>query len=315
MILITGGTGFIGSYLARDLLTRGAQLTLVDLRPDLETLRLICGERVENRLSVVAADMSVDSEVMDAIWRAKPEIVIHLASMLPPDSERSAAASLAAISGSHAAVLEACRLFGVRRLVFASATSVFGPPERHGGVERAVSDDAPHWPATLYGLTKSANERLAALYRERHGVDSLGFRFCQGYGPGKRRGRPFGYQMFEKAILGEPYAVPYGDDVINWQYVEDIAHILVNAINMPYRDIPVYNTTGEVLSMTSTLKILRELVPESRIETRPGKAGLVWRYAADALARDNGFREVTPARDGFARTLDTMRAWHRQGLW
>lgn len=88
-----------------------------------------------------------------------------------------------------------------------------------------VADDAPHYPATLYGITKSANERLATLYRSRHGVDAIGLRFCQGYGPGKRRGRPFGYQMFEKAVLGAACSVPYGDDLINWQSVEDMAEI------------------------------------------------------------------------------------------
>jgi len=315
VILISGGTGFIGSYVARELLARGARLTLVDLKPDLDTLRMICGEGAERRLTILAADMSVGSEVMDAVLLSKPEVVIHLASMMPPEAERSAAAALAGITGSHAATLEACRLLGVRRLIWASATSVFGPPERHGGVEQAVRDDAPHWPATLYGITKSANERLGILYRERHGLDCIGFRFCQGYGPGKRRGRPFGYRMFEKAILGERYLVPYGDDIINWQHVEDIAQILVNAIEMPYRGIPVYNTSGEVLSMRRSLEILHELAPEARIEAEPGTAGLVWRYAAGALARDNGFSDVTPVREGFARTLETMRAWRRRGLW
>jgi nucleoside-diphosphate-sugar epimerase len=315
MILITGGTGFIGSYVARDLLARGAKVTLVDLKPDLDTLRLVCGEDVEGRVAIVAANMSVGSEVTEAIALSRPEVVVHLASLLPPEAERSTEAALAGITGSHVATLEASRLFGVKRLIWASATSVFGPPERHGGIERTVGDDAPHWPVTLYGIAKSANERLGLLYRERHGLDCIGFRFCQGYGPGKRRGRPFGYQMFEKAILGEPYAVPYGDDIINWQYVEDIAQILMNAIDMPYRGIPVYNTSGEVLSMRETLEILRELAPRAKIEANPGTAGLVWRYAADALARDNGFRNATPVREGFARTLDTMKAWQQLGRW
>jgi nucleoside-diphosphate-sugar epimerase len=121
--------------------------------------------------------------------------------------------------------------------------------------------------------------------------------------------------MFEKAILGESYTVPYGDDIINWQDVDDIADILVRAIDMPYRGIPVYNTSGDVLSMRRSLEIMRELVPGARIEAEPGTANLVWRYATDALARDNGFTSPTSVAAGFARTLDVLRSWRRQGIW
>lgn len=315
MYLITGGTGLIGTYLTRNLLARGEQVTLLDVRADLAALRLICGPDAIERVNVLTADVSIAAEVMDAISACRPQVVFHLASLLPPDAERNAVGSMAAITGGHLAVLDACRIFGVKRLIWASATSVFGPPERHGGIDVVVDDNAPHYPATLYGITKSTNERLSLLYRERYGVDSIGFRFCQGYGPGKRRGRPFGYLMFEKALLKEPYRVPYGDDIINWQDVEDIADILTRAIDMRYCGIPVYNTSGDVVPMWRSLEVLHELVPGAKIEAEPGTASLVWRYAVDALARDNGFSSPTPISVGFARTLDVLRSWQAQGIW
>ncbi len=199
--------------------------------------------------------------------------------------------------------------------MWASAASVFGPPERHGGADVTVANDAPHYPVTLYGICKSANERLSAFYWERYAVDSVGFRFCQGYGPGKRRGRPFGYQMFEKALLGIPYTLPYGDDVINWQHVDEMAEIIVRASRAGPGPTRIFNTTGQVVPMREAAALLRRLAPRARLSLEPGTAGLVWRYDASRLEAELGFRSRIGVEEGFRRTLDTLRAWKEAGTW
>lgn len=315
MYLITGGTGFLGSYVVRDLLRDGEAVTLYDLRPDEQTLGLVAGREAIARCTIVQGDVTSAPQLFAAVRDANPSVIVHLASPLPPDSERDTTVSLAQMTQGHVNVLEAARVLGVEKVVWASATSVFGPPERHGGVDVTVANDAPHYPVTLYGICKSANERLATLYWERHGVDSVGFRFCQGYGPGKRRGRPFGYQMFESALLGRPCVLPYGDDVINWQPVDEMAEIVLRASRAAPGPTRVFNTTGEVVPMRDSVALLARLAPQAKVSVEPGTAGLVWRYDASRLEAELGFRTRTRIEEGFRRTLETLRAWKEAGTW
>jgi UDP-glucose 4-epimerase len=315
MYLITGGFGQIGLYLTRRLLEQDKRVVLFDNRLDFHQLELICGPDAASRLTAVIGDLSSPTEILSAVVEHRPEAIIHLASVLPPFAERNSHYTIQQNVGGMLNVLEAARLFKVRRVLFASVPSVFGPPEYHGDHDVVVGDDAPHYPMTLYGISKSANERLAAYYWREHGVECMGFRICQGYGPGKRRGKAFGYEMFENAILGKPIMVPCGDDIINWQYVEDIADIFHRAIDARHTGQVVYNTTGEIHTMRDSMDELRRQVPGAEITLEPGVAGLVWRYDTARLEKDLGVGKPTPMKDGFAVTLATMRDWQRRGGW
>lgn len=295
--LITGGTGFLGLRTAELLSEAGHEVILADVRG-----------RADDRWPVLSVDITSAADVFAAVGETRPDYVIHLASLLPPNSEASLSRAEAVILHGFAVVLEAARIFSTRRVVWASATSVFGEPAYHGGLEVSVRNDAPHYPTTIYGIFKSACERLGQLYWSRHGIDTIGLRFAQGYGPRKARGRPFGYELFEAAAAGGRYSVPYGDDLVNWQYVDDIADLLVRALALPPTETRVFNTSGEVISMRETVRLLRELAPECELTLEPGVTGLAWRYDTALLERDFGPVSITPAHVGFARTIDQLRA-------
>lgn len=312
MHFITGGTGFIGAYVARDLLRRGEGVVLFDRDPDRTLLDLLLGDAADGRVTLEKGDAASAADLSAAVARHRPEVIVHLASPLPPRTEEDVSTSAADITGAQINVFEAARSFGVRRVVWASATSVFGPPAPHGGPDAVVADDAPHYPTSLYGIFKSANERLARHYHDKYGIESVGLRFAQGYGPGKSRGRPFGYRLFEDLLDGRAGTLPYGDDVINWQFIDDIAAIVVRAIDRPAVGCVAANTAGEVLAARETAHLLEDLVPGARIDLEDGTAGIVWRYRTDFVTDVLGFGPPTPAREGFARTLETMRAWRRR---
>ena len=311
MHIITGGFGQVGLYLLKKLLADREEVLLFDVQPNLPDLELICGKDATGRVQIEIGDLSTPTRFVSTVAAYRPDTIIHLGSVILPASETDAHFAMQQNIGGMINVLEAARIFGTRRVLYASAPSVFGSPRHHGAGDVVLGDDAPQYPATLYGISKSANERIAGFYRRTHGVDSIGFRLCQGYGPGKRRGRAFGYQMFENAIRGLPVTLSYGDDVINWQYIEDIAEIFYRAISMRHASIDVYNTTGDVVSVTETAAIFKRLAPDIDVTVEPGIADIVWRYDVSRLADDVGFTSPTPVSEGFAKTLETLRKWAR----
>lgn len=309
--LITGGTGFIGVYVARKLRAIGTPVALLDLKPDLELLDLVAGPGARDELTLLQGDVAAAAEVFGAVSASGATVIVHLASPLPPESERDPSASLHAMTHAQVNVLDAARLLGARKIIWASATSVFGHPKHHGGIDRPVPNDAAHHPETLYGICKSANERLARLYWARFGVASVGLRLCQVYGPGKKRGRPFGYRMFEHAVLGIPFEVPNGDDIVNWQYVEEVADLILVAAAADTASGDSFNTSGDVVSTREAVGLLSKLAPQARLTVLPGAASLTQRFDTSALEKATGFTFRVGVAEGFARTIETLQHWKR----
>lgn len=311
MYLITGGTGFVGTYLTRNLLERGDEVVLYDLKPNRRALEDVVGAGNMKRIKIVTGDVTDIDQLEKAAADYSAGMIIHLANPLPPVSEEDPLRSLKLITLGHLNALEVTRRLKLKKMVWAGVTSVFGMPEKHGGTSFSleIGNDAPQYPDSLYGIYKSTNERLCEFYRTNYGVDSVGLRLGQGYGAGKRTGRPFGIELFKHVLSGEPYDVPNGDDIVNWQYVEDIAELFVRAIDAPPLKHLVFNTTGEVITMKETLQICRELYPDCKLNPLPGTCGILWKYDTEILKEELGEFKVTPVREGFKKTMEDMRKY------
>ncbi len=175
--LVTGGAGFIGSHLVDVLLARGDQVTVVDhlSRGHTDNLTEALAAGVElHRVEVT------DVQQMLAVFNAvRPEVVYHLAAQV--DVRRSVAdpSTDAHVNvGGTAAVLEAARDTGTRRVILASTAAVYGDPP-----ELPITEETPIAPLSPYGASKAAAETYMQLFQRLHGVSTLALRMANVYGP------------------------------------------------------------------------------------------------------------------------------------
>jgi UDP-glucuronate 4-epimerase len=320
--LVTGAAGFIGSHVSRYLLNRGDEVVGVDnlnsyYDPALKSARLAT---LDDRpgFSFSRLDLT-DRQAVNALFdKTRPAVVIHLAAQ--PGVRYSLtnpfAYTDANITGT-LAILEACRHYAVKHLVYASSSSVYGSNTK---LPFAIEDNVDH-PISLYAATKKANELMAHTYSHLFRIPTTGLRFFTVYGPW---GRPdMGYFLFTRAILeGRPIDVfNHGKMKRDFTYVDDIVEGVVRTADRipvddgktaPYRLYNIgHNSPVELLEMIETLE--RALGKTARKNFLPMQPGDVVSTFADIddLERDVGFRPVTPLATGIERFVEWYRGYYR----
>ncbi|HEV2493351.1 MAG TPA: NAD-dependent epimerase [Terriglobia bacterium] len=334
--LITGCAGFIGFHLSQRLLKtagRDDKVIGVDNLSDYYDVSL-----KEARLALLAAAPSfrfvkldlADREGVARIFRETQfEKVVNLAAQVGvryslTNPEAYVDSNLAGFQN----LLEACRRSGVRHLVFASSSSVYGANTH---MPFSVHDPTDH-PVSLYAATKKANELMAHVYAHLYGLPTTGLRFFTVYGPW---GRPdMAYFTFTKAILeGRPIQVfNHGKLRRDFTYVDDIVEGLVRVLERPPRPDPdwsgerpdpatssapyrIYNIgTHQPVELMTFIRVLEDkLGKKARLDLLPMQPGDVLATYADVddLARDVGFRPQTSLEEGLGRFVDWYRDYYR----
>ncbi len=172
-VLVTGGAGFIGSHTVDALLAAGEHVSVLD---DFSS-----GKRAN--LSTHANLRIIEGDVRDAaiVKRALEGVthVLHLAAQVfvPSSIERPVHSASINVTG-FLNVLDAARLGGVQRFVYASSAAVYGIPE-----QLPLDETSRVRPLSPYGLEKSINDSYAALFLELYGTSTLGLRYFNVYGP------------------------------------------------------------------------------------------------------------------------------------
>src|ERR687892_2569338 len=239
--LVTGGFGCIGSWVARALLAEGERPVVFDLGDDPWRLRMIVGDDVAERVTLVRGEIGDRAAVARAVQEHDVQRIIHLAAwQVPLCRQDPAQGALINVVGT-ANVFEAARASGgrVERVVYASSAAVFGPPSLYP--PGPINDDAPTRPATHYGVYKVANEETARIYWDEHRIPSMGFRPLSVYGPGRDFGLTADPTLAMKAaVLGRPFDVRWGgrSDFI---FAEDVARAILAAAASSLDGARVYN--------------------------------------------------------------------------
>ena len=300
--LVTGGAGFIGSNLVDALLADGHQVTVLD---DLSSGRESnLRDAFERGATLRRIDIADPEATLDAFRDVEPEVVCHLAAQM--DVRKSVADPVfdARVNvGGTASVLEAARLTGARRVVFASTggalygeTDVIPTPE-----DSVIAPMAP------YGTSKFAAEAYLGLYERLYGLSTLALRFGNVYGP---RQDPHGeagvIAIYCGIALKGGKAVVFGDgkQTRDYVYVGDV----VRAFQLAADSDAIGSLNVGTSQETTVLELAEALGLD--VEFQPARPGEASRSCLDVSRAEQtlGFRAQVPLSEGLPRTLEAARA-------
>jgi UDP-glucuronate 4-epimerase len=311
-ICITGAAGCIGSHLTDRLLSRGFKVSGIDNFCDFydpATKRKNLAAALANqRFALVEGDIRDPGIVSHSV--AGCDAVVHLAAMagVRPSLKDPALYQDVNVGGT-LQVLDACRLEGVKNVIFASSSSVYGNNRK---VPFSESDPVDH-PISVYAATKKAGELLCHTYHAVWGLDITCLRLFTVYGP---RQRPdLAIHKFSRLILeGKPIPI-FGDGSMerDHTHIDDILQGLQAAIDRnPGCGFRIINLGSDRPVRLDALvqAIETALGKEARIERQPVPQGDVRRTWADlTLARKLlGYQPRTTLEDGLAQFVDWLRS-------
>jgi nucleoside-diphosphate-sugar epimerase len=311
-VLITGGTGFIGSYTAQEFVEHGHDVVAYDLSTDTSILEQL---GVADEVEVVRGDVTDATDVIRTIRQTGATHIVHLAALLTTTARENPRGALTVnIEGTNN-VFEAARTLDdqVERVAWASSAAIYAPPANYGnGDDWWVSETDLVAPDTLYGATKQYNEAQARVYHEDVGLDHVGLRPTVAYGPYRETGgSAFLANIIEKPALGDSFAVEYGDQEIDWQHVADIALAFRRAAFVREADLSqrVFNVRGELATIREAVEVVRELLPEADLEVAD-EGELPWTQRLDMSAAKEQL-DYEPQYDlesGFRHYINMLRA-------
>ena len=283
-VLVTGTAGFIGYHLATSLLKEGIEVLGVDIINDYYDVRI--KERRNSELlekegyKFFKEDISNFEKINEIIKSEQPEMIVHLAAQAGVRYSISnpwayeTANNLATLN-----VLESAKQNKVRRVIFASSSSVYGANKKVPYSEEDRVDN----PISIYAATKKANEVLAHSYHHLYGMEIAGLRFFTVYGP---MGRPdMALFKFAKNILREKPIHVYnnGEMARDFTFVDDIVAGIKGVMNKPDLKYEIYNLGGDnsVPLMKFIELIEQNLGKKAIIEKYPMQPGDVKASCAD----------------------------------
>jgi len=251
--LVTGGAGFIGSHLSAGLVARGHQVRVVD--------NLVTGFRhnLQNGVEFVAADMADADAAKAAV--SGVDYVLHQAAIpsVPRSVENPAESHRANVDGM-LNILIAARDTGVRRVVFAGSSSVYGDQPT-----LPKSEDMPTKPMTPYALQKLVSEQYGQMFTRLYGLEVVTTRYFNVFGPRQDPSSPYSgvISLFIKALFDGRRPVIYGDggQTRDFTFVANVVDGVLKAADAPAVGGEVFNlATGGRVSLNELLAALKSII-------------------------------------------------------
>ncbi len=262
--LVTGGTGFVGSFVVHNLLQHDQNVICADRFPDPDVIK-----GFPSGVKIIECDVS-DQNQVSGVFRDHPEIdrIVHLAYIMGAESEKDPPTAMRVNTLGTANVFEEGGKHRIPRILFLSSESVYGNQSVYG--DRPVKEDdfcAPKDHILNYSLSKLLNEHLAAKYEARFGTEIISLRAPIVYGPGRKRGTTAWASDFATLpALGKPVTLPFpAHDLSCFIYVEDLAEQMYRLSEKSTLIHRVYNSGGHTIKASELAALVRQVIPSAEI--------------------------------------------------
>lgn len=333
-VLVTGAAGFIGFHLSKRLLDSGINVVGLDNLNPYYSVKLkqdrLAQLEGHPRFTFARLDLG-DRAGMETLFAANRfDVVVNLAAQAGVRySLENPQAYIEANIVGFTNILEGCRHHGVKHLVFASSSSVYGANTK---MPFSVHDNVDH-PVSLYAASKKANELMAHTYSHLFGLACTGLRFFTVYGPW---GRPdMALFLFTDAILkGRPIQVfNHGRMQRDFTYIDDIVEGVVRVMGrLPapnpawsgdrpdpgtsYTSYKIYNIgNNQPVELNHFIQTIEDVLGlqarKDYLDMQPGDVPATYADVDDLMA-DVGFKPATPIREGIERFVAWYKSYYGQ---
>jgi threonine 3-dehydrogenase len=265
-ILVTGGTGFIGSFLTTELLeVTSDNIILFDYIINESRISEI---KSNPRFKIVQGNIANWPDVI-SVFKNNPDIklIYHFGSLMPPYTEEKLLDAFRInIEGSFN-VFESARIFEVPKIIYSSSGAVYGP-----GVDLPITEKTFRDPWTMYGVGKVCSEVIGSYYHRRQNVKFTSIRFPALIGPG-RTGR--GLTIFANNIIQFPSqnqkAICNVEEDISIPiiYIKEAVKFLASLVERDELAEQAYNIDGVWLSAEDLTNLVKQIIPDAIIEYDP----------------------------------------------
>jgi len=296
-ILITGGTGFIGSHVVRLLLDDGHKVTILD------NLVSSSKDSVDPKANLIIGDIADTKKSMEALKGI--DAVIHMAGLIiVPESVEDPIKYVKNNVIGTVSLLESMRKAKVKKIIFSSSACVYGTPEK-----LPIKENAPVHPDNPYGASKASIETYLQTYNAIFGFDSTILRYFNPYGPGENH-QPETHAIpnFIKATLKKKSIPLYwkGEQIRDFIYIEDLAQAHIDVLNLSGHQIfNVGTETGVKVKdvIDEIFKIVGFRVGVDNLGKRSGDVAANY-ASSEKLQKAVGWRAKVSLPEGLKRTIN-----------
>jgi len=305
-VLVTGGAGFIGGHLIDALLAQNAEVRVID---NFSTGRRENIDRVRDRIDFIEADICDPEAIARAVHGV--ELVFHEAAI--PSVSRSVAdpvASNQANVGGTVSVLNAARLAGVRKLVYAASSSAYGDTPTLPKIETMTPR-----PMSPYAISKLAGEQYVTVFGKLYGFETVSLRYFNVFGPRQDPKSEYAAVIprFVTTILAGQRPVIFGDgeQTRDFCFIENTVSANLLAAKATTHGEVVNVACGARVSLNALIGLINEeLGTDVKPEYAPGRPGDVRDSLADITAAQKllGYEVLFDLRAGLKKAIDWYRA-------
>jgi nucleoside-diphosphate-sugar epimerase len=309
--LVTGGAGFIGSHVVERLLADGVRVRVLDNFSTGRRENLDFAKNAGDALEMIEGDL----RDLPAVERAARgvDVIYHQAAMrsVPRSVDDPLGANDNNVNGTlH--ILDAARRLGVRRVVYASSSSVYGD-----NPELPKREDQPSSPISPYAASKAAGEYYARVWTKLYGVETVGLRYFNVFGPRQDPLSEYAAvlpRFILWAMRGQPLEV-HGDGTQSrdFTFIDNVVEANIRAGEAPEASGEAFNVgCGERISLLDVIGMLESILGR-KVERRhsPSRGGDVPHTLADVskAKRLMGYTPLVGFAEGFRRTVEYFRAF------